>query len=300
MDRSSEIADFLRTRRARISPESAGLPADGRSRRVPGLRREEAARLAGMNTEYYTRLEQGRATNPSPEVVDALARALRLDAAEHQHLTDLFARQGGRRAPVAPQRVRQGLHLMLQTLEHVPAYILGRRTDVLASNHLARAILSDFEALPVPRRNLARYYLLDPQARERTVDWERIACENVAMLRLEAGHCPQDRRLADLIGELTLNSPEFSTWWNDHRVLRRTHGAMHYCHPIVGDLHFSYESLLLPGDENQTLCVYIPDPGSPTAESLGILNSWNAPPTPDTPLHPRPADPSEAAAPPGA
>lgn len=277
MDRSSEIADFLRTRRGRISPESAGLPADGRARRVPGLRREEAARLAGVSTEYYTRLEQGRAVHPSPEVVDALARALRLDVTEREHLTDLLARPGARRAPVSPQRVRHGLHLMLQTLDHVPAFVLGRRTDVLASNRLAHAVLTDFDALPATRRNLARYYLLDPEARERTGDWERIACETVAMLRLEAGHCPQDRRLADLIGELTLNSPEFTTWWNDHRVLRRTHGAKHYRHPLVGDLHFAYESLQLPGDDNQTLCVYMPQPDTSTAESLRILSSWNAP-----------------------
>lgn len=289
MDRSSEIAAFLRTRRARVSPESAGLAPDGRVRRVPGLRREEAARLAGVSTEYYTRLEQGRAGHPSPEVVDALARALRLDAAEREHLTNLLARPGGRRAPVSPQRVRQGLHLMLQTLDHVPAFIIGRRTDVLASNHLARAVLTDFEALPVQRRNLARYYLLDPEARERTGDWEQIAAETVAMLRLEAGRCPQDRRLADLIGELTLKSPEFSTWWNDHRVLRRSHGTMHYRHSLVGDLYFSYESLQPPGDDNQTLCVYIPEPGSATTESLRILSSWTT--------TPRPAGSDEAATP---
>ncbi|WP_329318504.1 MULTISPECIES: helix-turn-helix transcriptional regulator [unclassified Streptomyces] len=290
MDRSREIADFLRTRRARITPESAGLPADGRARRVPGLRREEAARLAGVSTEYYTRLEQGRAARPSPEVVDALARALRLDAAEREHLTDLLARPGSRRAPVNPQRVRQGLHLMLRTLDHVPAFVIGRRTDVLASNRLARAVLTDFDTLPVPRRNLARYYLLDPEARERTGDWEQVACETVAMLRLEAGRCPGDRRLADLIGELTLNSPEFSTWWNDHRVLRHTHGAAHYWHPLVGDLHFSYEFMHLPGDDNQTLCVYLPEPDSATAESLRILSSWNASTT-DTAPDPRPSAP---------
>ncbi|MFF2387171.1 helix-turn-helix transcriptional regulator [Streptomyces sp. NPDC058108] len=290
MDRSREIADFLRTRRARITPESAGLPADGRARRVPGLRREEAARLAGVSTEYYTRLEQGRAAHPSPEVVDALARALRLDTAEREHLTDLLARPGARRAPVNPQRVRQGLHLMLQTLDHVPALVIGRRTDVLASNRLARAVLTDFDALPVPRRNLARYYLLDPEARERTADWEQVACETVAMLRLEAGRCPGDRRLADLIGELTLNSPEFSTWWNDHRVLRHTHGTAHYRHPLVGDLHFSYEFMQPPGDDNQTLCVYLPQPDTTTAQSLSILNSWNASTT-DTAPDPHPTGP---------
>ncbi|WP_046496821.1 MmyB family transcriptional regulator, partial [Streptomyces odonnellii] len=182
-----------------------------------------------------------------------------------------------RRAPSSPQRVRPGLHLMLHTLDHVPAFIIGRRTDVLASNRLARAILTDFDALPAPRRNLARYYLLDPAARERVGDWDRIAAETVAMLRLEAGRYPHDRQLADLVGELTLHSAEFSTWWNDHRVLRRTHGTKHYHHPLVGDLHFSYESFQAPGDTDQTMCVYNVEPGSPTAEALQLLSSWTAP-----------------------
>ncbi|MFG3115534.1 helix-turn-helix transcriptional regulator [Streptomyces sp. NPDC048197] len=277
-DRSRELADFLRTRRARITPDQAGLPADGRVRRVPGLRRDEAARLAGVSTEYYTRLEQGRAHNPSPEVLEALARALQLDAAEREHLTDLLARPvPARRAPAGPQRVRPGLHLMLQTLDHVPAFILGRRTDVLASNRLAREVLTDFDALPATRRNLARYYLLDPEARVRVGDWERIAAETVAILRLEAGRHPDDRRLADLIGELTLKSPEFSAWWNDHRVLRRTHGTKHYHHPLVGDLAFSYESFQVPGDAEQTLCVYNVEPASDTAQALRLLTSWTAP-----------------------
>ncbi|MGW5157106.1 helix-turn-helix transcriptional regulator [Nonomuraea wenchangensis] len=279
MDRSRELADFLRSRRARITPDRTGLPADGRARRVPGLRRDEVARLAGVSTEYYTRLEQGRAGNPSPEVVEALARALELDLAEREHLTDLLARPA-RRAPVSPQRVRPGLHLMLRTLDHVPAFVVGRRTDILAANRLARTVLTDFDALPVPQRNLARYYLLDPAARERTGDWERIAAETVAMLRLEAGRYPGDRRLADLVGELTLRCPEFSTWWNDHRVLRRTHGSKRYHHPLVGDLRFSYESLQPPGDPDQTLCVYNVEPGSSTEESLRLLADWTAPSVP--------------------
>ncbi|MBE1582394.1 helix-turn-helix transcriptional regulator [Nonomuraea angiospora] len=287
MDRSSEIAGFLRSRRAGITPEEAGLPFDGRTRRVPGLRRDEVARLAGVSTEYYTRLEQGRAGSPSPEVVEALARALRLNPSEREHLTNLLLVRpaDARRAAVSPQRVRPGLHLMLHTLEHVPAFILGRRTDVLASNRLAREVLTDFDALPAPQRNLARYYLLDPQARERVGDWERIAAETVAVLRLEAGRHPHDRRLADLVGELTLRSPEFSTWWNDHRVLRRTHGAKTYHHPLVGDLHFSYESFQAPGDADQTLCVYNVEPGSATAQALRLLTSWTAP---QHQAHPRP------------
>ncbi|MFG1814019.1 helix-turn-helix transcriptional regulator [Kribbella sp. NPDC049174] len=278
MERSTEIADFLRTRRAAISPDRAGLPEDGRPRRVPGLRRDEVARLAGVSTEYYTRLEQGRAGNPSPEVVDALARALQLDTAEREHLTDLLARPTpARRTPISPQRVRPGLYLMLQTLDQVPAFILGRRTDVLATNRLAREVLTDFDALPAPRRNLALYYLLDPAARERVGDWERIAAETVAMLRLEAGRSPHDRQLADLVGELTLRCPEFTGWWNDHRVLRRTHGAKVYHHPVAGDLEFAYESFQVPGDADQTLCVYNVEPGSPTAEALRLLTSWTTP-----------------------
>jgi transcriptional regulator with XRE-family HTH domain len=279
MDRSTDIAGFLRSRRARITPDEAGLPADGRVRRVPGLRRDEVARLAGVSTEYYTRLEQGRGGNPSPEVLDALAAALRLDTAESEHLTDLLSRRpaAARRAPSGPQRVRPGLHLMLQTLDHVPAFVLGRRTDVLAANRLARALLTDFDALPATRRNMARFYLLDPVARERAVDWERLAAETVAMLRLEAGRHPNDRQLADLVGELTLRSPEFTTWWNDHRVLRRTHGTKRYRHPVAGELTFSYESLQPPGDPDQTLCVYNVEPGSPSAQALQLLGNWTAP-----------------------
>lgn len=276
-DRSSDIADFLRSCRARLTPERAGLPADGRVRRVPGLRRDEVARLAGVSIEYYTRLEQGRAAHPSPQVLESVARALELDASEREHLTDLLAHPNpARRAPRSPQRVRPGLYLMLHTLDHVPAFILGRRCDVLASNRLAREVLTDFEALPAPQRNLARYYLLDPVARERVGDWERIAAETVAVLRLEAGRYARDRQLADLVGELTLGCPEFSTWWNDHRVLRRTHGAKLYHHPMVGDLHFSYESFQVPGDAEQTLCVYNVEPGSPTAEAMRLLSSWKS------------------------
>lgn len=282
--RSRELADFLRSRRARITPEQAGLPPDARARRVPGLRRDEAARLASVSTEYYTRLEQGRAQNPSAEVVEALAHALQLDASEREHLTDLLARPAARRrGPTSAQRVRQGLHLMLQTLEHVPAFILGQRTDVLASNSLAREVLTDFEAIPAPRRNLARYYFLAPEARSRVGDWERIAAETAAILRLEAGQRPHDKLLADLIGEFTLNCPEFSTWWNDHRVLRRTHGAKSYHHSMVGELHFSYESFQVPGDRDQTLCVYNVEPGSETAQAVRLLTSWTAPRI-DTPV----------------
>ena len=286
MDRATEIADFLRSRRAGITPDQAGLPFDGRVRRVPGLRRDEVARLAGVSSEYYTRLEQGRAGNPSPEVIAAVADALRLDDTEREHLTDLLtpgtasaASAAQRRAPNRNrvQKVRPGLYLMLEALEQVPAFVMGRRTDILAANRLARVVITDFDAIPAPRRNLARYMLLDPQARERVGEWDRIAAETVAMLRFEAGRYPHDRQLADLIGELTVHCPEFTHWWGDHRVLRRTHGAKSYRHPVVGELQFSYESFQVPGDTEQMLCVYTVEPGSDSAQALQMLASWSAP-----------------------
>jgi len=279
MDRSAEIADFLRTRRAAISPDAAGVPADGRTRRVPGLRRDEVARLAGISIEYYTRLEQGRAGNPSPEIIDALGQALRLDQAEREHLANLLTRPGAakRASAAGPQRVRPGIYLLLQTLDHIPAFVIGRRTDVLATNTLARAIMTDFEALPQSKRNLARYLLLDPESRSRSDEWERYASETVAMLRLDASRHPKDKQLADLIGELMVGSPEFAGWWHDHKVLQRTHGAKSYRHALVGELHFSYEALTMPGDPDQTLCVYNVEPGSPTAERIQLLRNWTAP-----------------------
>ncbi|MFG3340028.1 helix-turn-helix transcriptional regulator [Glycomyces sp. NPDC048151] len=278
MDPRSELSDFLRGRRARVRPQDAGLPDDGRVRRVPGLRRDEVARLANMSVEYYTRLEQGRAQHPSPEVLESLSAALRLDPSEHDHLLDLAGRRAPRRrGPVKAQRVRPGLLLTLQSLESVPAFIIGRRMDVLACNRLAKAVLADFDALPAKQRNLARWYLLDPESRERTVDWEAMAKASVAVLRFDAGRHPEDRQLADLVGELTLGCPEFSGWWNDHEVLRRTHGVKAYRHPVVGEMEFQYESLEFPDDPDQTLCVYNVEPGSKSAEALRLLDSWTAP-----------------------
>ncbi|HLU30059.1 MAG TPA: helix-turn-helix transcriptional regulator [Glycomyces sp.] len=277
MDRGTEIADFLRTRRARLTPDRAGLSDDGRVRRVPGLRRDEVARLAHMSTEYYTRLEQGRAGNPSPEVLDAVASALRLDDAERQHLLDLFERRRPRKAPPVAQRVRPSLLLTLQSLDGVPAFIFGRRTDVLAANRLAREVLTDFEAKPAAERNLARYVLLDPQAPERMHEWERAASDTVAMLRFDAGRHPEDRRLSDLIGELTMRCPDFGRWWDEHHVMVRTHGVKRYRHPLVGDLEFHYEAFPAPGDPEQTMCVYNVEPGSATTEALRLLESWTSP-----------------------
>jgi transcriptional regulator with XRE-family HTH domain len=279
MVRSAEFGAFLRSRRSRLRPDDAGLDPDARTRRVPGLRRDEVALLAGVSSEYYTRLEQGRGGNVSAEVLDALARALRLDDTEREHLVDLSARPTpSRRTPARVQRVRPGLRLLLRTLDHVPAFVVGRRTDVLASNRLARAVLTDFEAMPAVHRNLARFMLLDPAARELYADWETNARDAVAILRLEAGRHPTDRQLSDLVGELTVGCPEFAGWWDDRRVRRNTHGTKVHRHPLVGELVFSYEALPVPGDPDQTLCVYSVEPGSASEQALRLLDSWTAPP----------------------
>ncbi|AHH99083.1 helix-turn-helix transcriptional regulator [Kutzneria albida] len=277
VERNAELADFLRTRRARLRPEDVGLVADGRIRRVPGLRREELARSAGISTEYYTRVEQGRAGNISREILDAIATALLLDEVERSHLDDLCAGGSPRRNGVSrPQQVRPGLLQLLDTLGHVPAFILGRRTDVLASNQLARALITDFSALPARKRNFAHFLFLDPAARPLFSDWERIAADTAAVLRMEAGRHRHDHRLADLIGELMLRVPEFNGWWASHHVRQRSHATKRCRHPVVGELSFDYEALQLPGEPEQTLCVYTVKPGSPTQDSLRLLASWSA------------------------
>jgi transcriptional regulator with XRE-family HTH domain len=206
MARNVELSEFLRRSRARITPESAGLPERGAYRRVPGLRREEVAHLAGVSTDYYTRLEQGRQITPSTGVLEAVASALRLDPAERAHLFDLAGSNSGsarRSAPVV-QRVRPLVRRFLDSFTDQAGFILGRRTDVLATNHLARALLTDFEAMPARERNLARWILLDEAARSLYPDWEQIAAEMTAILRMDAGRHPDDTRTAELVGELAL------------------------------------------------------------------------------------------------
>ncbi|WP_017555785.1 helix-turn-helix transcriptional regulator [Nocardiopsis baichengensis] len=275
MDGNAELGDFLRARRARLSPEQAGAAPNGGVRRVPGLRREEVAHLAGVSADYYTRLEQGRHPNVSESVLAAVARALRLDGVERDHLFELArpraeaARGGG---PPDVQRVRPEVHRMLEVLNGVsPAIVVNHRKDVLAANLLARALIADFEALPYRRRNLARFILLDPAAREVYADWEEIAQELVANLRLSCGRHPDDRLLNELVGEFMVKVPEFGAWWDDHRVRECAYGPQRLRHPAVGEVALHHETLAFPADQDQTVCLYTAGPGSDSERALRLL-----------------------------
>ncbi|MGE3288951.1 MAG: helix-turn-helix transcriptional regulator [Pseudonocardia sp.] len=270
MVQSVEFGQFLRSRRDRLCPEEVGLPPDPRPRRVRGLRRQEVAQLAGVSTEYYTRLEQGRGGNVSESVLTAIATALRLDAIERGHLFDLGGMNNGVRRPPLPQRVHPGWHRLLDSLA-LPAFVLGRRMDVLASNPIARLLLTDFDALPPRERNFARFMFLDPAARSLCRDWAEVAAETVAILRLDAGRHPGDRQLEELVTELAAGSPEFARWWADQRVSERTRGTKRYRHPVVGDLTVDYEAMQSPGDPDMSLFVYSAEPGSTSERALREL-----------------------------
>jgi len=279
---NTELRDFLRSRRARITPERAGLPPEGGARRVPGLRREEVARLAGVSVDYYVRLERGRNLNVSESVLDALARALQLNDVERSHLFAVARPRRGQRRPLVPQRVRPGMRQVLTALTGVPALVLGRRLDVLDSNHLARALYTDFEALPHRDRNMARFVFLDEAARGLYVDWADAARGIVAHLHLYAGSHPHDPQLAELIGDLSLRDQDFRRWWADHDVFRREHGTKRYHHPVVGELTLAYEALTPTDDPDQTLGLHTAEPGSPSEQALRLLASWTSEPARST------------------
>ncbi|NEW69896.1 helix-turn-helix transcriptional regulator [Streptomyces rhizosphaericus] len=277
-----ELADFLRRARAQCDPARAGLPPDTRVRRVPGLRREEVARLAGVSADYYARLEQGRHITPSPAVVEALAQALELDAAGRAHLNDLIGTTTAaprRRRPPTVQRLRPGLHQLLDSMEGTPALVLGRRAEVLGANRMAKALFTDFDALPPAQRNYTRWLLLAPEARTLFVDWELQARAAVENLRLDVGRTPDDQTTQDLITELKENSTEFDRWWQQHRVHQRTHGSKRLLHPLVGEITVQYETFTLPGDTEAAVFLYSTEAGSPSRHALDLLTSWTLTPT---------------------
>jgi transcriptional regulator with XRE-family HTH domain len=276
----SELGEFLRSRRAKIQPEDVGLRTVGR-RRVPGLRRDELAQLAGVSVEYYVRLEQGRGPNVSDAVLDALAGVLRLTETERDHLSSLARPKKAPARANGSSQLRPGLRLLLDAMESTPAFVLGRRMDVLAWNRLADAI-SGWTVGPGGRPNTARHLFLDPSARDYYPDWERVAEETVAYLRLDAGRHPRDPKLAALVGELSIADETFRRLWAAHEVKEKTFGHKLINHPLVGELELSYETLALPGDPDQLLVTYLAEPGSTTAERLALLASWTAEPPAET------------------
>ncbi|GAB1325764.1 helix-turn-helix domain-containing protein [Streptomyces sennicomposti] len=278
LDQRAELSEFLRTRRARLKPEDVGIATIGRHRRVPGLRREELAQLAGVSVAYYTRLEQGNGRNVSAEVLDAIARALRLSDTEHAHLTHLAKPRQQRRRYRAPKRqqARVALQQLVDSMEGVPAYIGGARSDILAWNRMAAALFGDWGAMPAHQRNWARLTFLHPDYRELFRDWEQKASDMVSYLRLYAGQHPDDPELSALVGELSVKSEEFRKLWATHDVKEKGHGVKRMRHPLVGELALAYETLHLPDDDGQFLCVYHAEPGSPSAEALRLLANWGA------------------------
>ncbi|QIY66368.1 helix-turn-helix transcriptional regulator [Streptomyces sp. RPA4-2] len=282
MDNREEVREFLTSRRAKITPDQAGLPSGSR-RRVPGLRRSEVAALADMSVEYYSKLERGDLAGVSPGVLEALARALLLDDAERAHLANLAQAADGSDALTRPRRRtarRWTPHRSLQwTLDAVtagPAFVRNGRMDVLAANPMFRAFYTDLYATPGNQQNLARFTFLDPAARRFYPDWDSFADITVAIVRTEAGRNPHDKDLHDLVGELSTRSDEFRTRWGAHNVRHHSTGTKHFHHHAVGDLSLAFEGLDMAAAPGLTLTVYTAEPGSSSEEGLRLLATWAA------------------------
>jgi transcriptional regulator with XRE-family HTH domain len=286
VDNRAEVREFLTSRRAKISPERAGVPVAGQ-RRVPGLRRSEVAALAGMSVEYYAKLERGALGGVSAGVLDAIARALQLDEAERAHLLHLAHAADGSSAILRrPRRAKQWtVRPSLQwTLDSItaPAIVGNNRSDLLAANHLGRALYSDLydDAAATPP-NFARFTFFDSAARRFYPDWELAADMTVANLRTAAGADPHDKALHDLVGELSTRDDEFRRRWAAHNVRTHGTGTKHFHHRLVGDLALAYESLDLRAEPGLTMTIYTAEPSSPTAHALSLLASWAASENPE-------------------
>jgi transcriptional regulator with XRE-family HTH domain len=274
-DLSNDIAQFLTTRRANVTPEDVGLPVHGR-RQVRGLRREEVASLAGVSVEYYKRLERGQATAPSDSVLNALAGALRLNDTERSHLFDLA--HAGERPSRAPemQRIRPAAQRILDSLD-APATITNARGDYLGANALGRAVFAPIFDSPATPPNAARFTFLDPAARTFWLDWEGVAKAAVGTLRAYAGRHPHDPALCQLVGELSTCSEPFRTWWAAHTVHAHRAGLKAIHHPVVGELQLHYETVTFNADD-LPMSIFTTEPGSRSEEGLRLLASWAATP----------------------
>ena len=281
-DVRAEIRQFLTTRRAKLTPTQAGLPAYGGRRRVPGLRREEVALLAGISIEYYTRLERGSTRGVSDEVLDGITRALQLDEVERAHLIDLVRTANAARPArgrATPQRVRPSVQRLLDSMTGTAAFLRNGRLDILAANQLGYALYAPAFGDPARPVNLARFIFLDARSTEFYRDWDVIAHAAVGSLRAEAGRNPHERALTELVGELSVRSPEFRVRWAAHDVDYYRSGTQPFHHPLVGDLTLDYDALELPADPGLSIIAYTAEPGSPSRQALDLLASWTA--TPD-------------------
>lgn len=305
MDRTppagAALGEYLRACRSRVDPADRGLPEDGRKRRVPGLRREELAQLAGVSVDYLVRLEQGRTRNVSRAVLDALARALNLREDEHAYLLRVAEPVRGQTSRTPATSVRRQTQQLLDGLSGLPAMVLGRRMEVLAWNTLGAALYLDFATLPPADRNLLRLTFLDPRVRPMFQNWDQVVRDCVAHLREDASRYPDDPKLAALVGELSVKDPDFRHWWAAHRVRAQEFGQKTLLHPIAGPITLDYQTMDLRDAADQKLVVYTAEPNSRSAEALHFLANWasTATPSPDVVNRARGHRPRTAPAAPG-
>ena len=275
-DSTNDISEFLTSRRAKLSPEQAGIPDFGGRRRVPGLRREEVALIAGMSAEYYKRLERGNASGVSEAVIDGVSRALRLDEAERDHLYELVrtANAGAhpqRRRQVRKSQLSAGMQQTIDAMSTVPVFVQNGRLDAVATNRLGAALFSEMLDGARPPANAARFIFLDPRAQTFYRDWDAQTRQIVAVLRAEAGRSPFDRQLSDLVGELSTRSDLFRRLWGAHDVREHRTGVKAVHHPVVGDLDLTFQAMDLASDRGLQMIVFSAEPGSPSHERLQLL-----------------------------
>src|SRR5947208_7936245 len=269
----NELGAFLRARRSELSPSDVDLPEGGRQRRVAGLRREEVAQLAAISTDYYTRLEQGR-IGPSAPVLASLPRAPRLDDDQRSYMYELAGTPAKSRRR-APQKVKPYLQRILDRID-APAIVMTPTHDLLAWNPLAAALMIDFGEVPERERNFVRLLFTDPRMRSLYPEWEELARAVVSYLRMEAARKPDDPRLAELVGDLSIRDPQFRQWWAGHHVAFKRRGARTYNHPVVGEITLDWDTLTPDAEPDQQLIIYTAEPGSPSEQALRELAAWAA------------------------